>query len=60
MVDLLVPPLVQVIVEKHPDVDPRVSTAYSGHPQEWLDAGDLNLSLVYSTPCDSTAASPSA
>jgi DNA-binding transcriptional LysR family regulator len=46
-VDLVVPPLVAVIEDKHPEIDLRVSTAYSGHLQQWLDAGELDLSLVY-------------
>ncbi|MEU6371668.1 LysR family transcriptional regulator [Streptomyces sp. NPDC046909] len=51
--DLLAQPLVEAVAEKYPGVDLRMSTAYSGHLQQWLDAGDLDLSLVYdleSTP----------
>lgn len=47
VVDLLVEPLADVIARRYPGIDLRVSTAYSGHLQQWLDAGDLDLSLVY-------------
>ena len=46
-IDLLVPPLVAVVAEKYPRIDLRISTAYSGHLREWLDTGELDLSLVY-------------
>lgn len=51
--DLLAEPLVSAVLRAHPEIDLRVLTAYSGHLQEWLDHGDLDLSLLYtltSTP----------
>lgn len=45
--ELLTPPLVQAVADKYPRIDLRVSTAYSGHLRQWLDAGELDLSLVY-------------
>jgi LysR family transcriptional regulator, nitrogen assimilation regulatory protein len=53
VIDLLVKPLVAAITERYPGIELRVLTAYSGHLQQWLDAGDLDLSLLYnlaSTP----------
>jgi DNA-binding transcriptional LysR family regulator len=44
---LLVPPLVEVISRKHPGIELHLATAYSGHLQQWLDVGDLDLSLLY-------------
>jgi DNA-binding transcriptional LysR family regulator len=51
--DTLVEPLVGALVAEHPGIEMRVLTAYSGHLQHWLDAGDVDLSLLYnlgSTP----------
>ncbi|MHB9756012.1 LysR family transcriptional regulator [Streptomyces sp. BYX5S] len=51
--ELLAEPLVTAVGEAHPGVQLRVMTAYSGHLQQWLDDGDLDLSLLYnlgSTP----------
>ncbi|WP_243718642.1 LysR family transcriptional regulator [Actinomadura sp. KC06] len=45
--DLLAEPLVSAIARDHPGIDLRVLTAYSGHLQQWLDDGDLDLSLLY-------------
>lgn len=45
--ELLAEPLVSAVLRAHPDIDLRVLTAYSGHLQEWLDHGDLDLSLLY-------------
>jgi DNA-binding transcriptional LysR family regulator len=53
VVDLLAEPLVSAIARDHPKIELRVVTAYSGHLQQWLDDGDLDLSLLYnldSTP----------
>ncbi|MCX4831783.1 LysR family transcriptional regulator [Streptomyces sp. NBC_01016] len=44
---LLAEPLVTAMREAHPGVQLRVMTAYSGHLQQWLDDGDLDLSLLY-------------
>ena len=51
--DLLAEPLVSAVGKAHPGVELRVMTGYSGHLQQWLDDGDLDLSLLYnldSTP----------
>jgi DNA-binding transcriptional LysR family regulator len=54
LADLLVPPLVSVCRERHPGVELRVVTAYSGHLQEWLDSGDVDLSLLYNVTSSSS------
>jgi LysR family transcriptional regulator, nitrogen assimilation regulatory protein len=51
--ELLAGPLVSAIRRDHPAIELRVLTAYSGHLQQWLDDGDLDVSLLYnltSTP----------
>lgn len=51
--DLLAEPLVTAVVRDHPRIELRLLTAYSGHLQQWLDDGDLDLTLLYnldSTP----------
>ncbi|MEU6541450.1 LysR family transcriptional regulator [Streptomyces sp. NPDC047000] len=51
--DLLAGPLVSALARDHPGVRLRMMTAYSGHLQQWLDSGDLDLTLLYnldSTP----------
>lgn len=45
--DALVEPLVRAISERHPGIELRLLTAYSGHLQEWLDEGIVDLSLLY-------------
>lgn len=47
VMDLVVPPLVDRIGRRFPAVELRVLTAYSGHLQQWLDAGDVDMSLLY-------------
>lgn len=51
--DLLAEPLVSALARDHPGIELRLLTAYSGHLQQWLDEGDLDLTLLYnlaSTP----------
>ncbi|MFF5014769.1 LysR substrate-binding domain-containing protein [Streptomyces sp. NPDC001165] len=51
--ELLAEPLVSAVARDHPGIELRLMTAYSGHLQQWLDDGDLDLSLLYnldSTP----------
>jgi LysR family nitrogen assimilation transcriptional regulator len=51
--DLLGEALVSAVLRAHPGIELRVLSAYSGHLQQWLDDGDLDLSLLYnlkSTP----------
>jgi LysR family transcriptional regulator, nitrogen assimilation regulatory protein len=45
--DLLAQPLTAAVTRAHPGIELRVLTAYSGHLQQWLDAGDIDLSLLY-------------
>lgn len=45
--DLLAEPLVSAIARDHPGIELRLLTAYSGHLQQWLDDGDLDLTLLY-------------
>lgn len=43
--------LMNLIKEKYPDVQVKISVGYSGHLKEWLEAGDIDLALMYdSTP----------
>jgi DNA-binding transcriptional LysR family regulator len=52
-IDLLPEPLVSALARDHPGIELHVFMAYSGHLQQWLDAGDLDLTLLYnleSTP----------
>lgn len=51
--DFLAQPLVAAVARDYPGIELRVLTAYSGHLQQWLDDGDLDVSLLYnlaSTP----------
>jgi DNA-binding transcriptional LysR family regulator len=45
--DLLAERLVSAVGQAHPGVELRLMTGYSGHLQQWLDAGDLDLTLLY-------------
>jgi LysR family transcriptional regulator, nitrogen assimilation regulatory protein len=47
MADLIAGPLVAAVFRDHPGIELRIQTAYSGHLQQWLDDGDLDLSLLY-------------
>jgi DNA-binding transcriptional LysR family regulator len=44
---LLAGPLAEVVRRKHPGIELHLATAYSGHLQQWLDDGDLDVSLLY-------------
>ncbi|WP_439678420.1 LysR family transcriptional regulator [Embleya sp. MST-111070] len=44
---LLAEPLASAVLRDHPGIDLRLLTAYSGHLQQWLDDGDLDLTLLY-------------
>ncbi|GHI03964.1 LysR substrate-binding domain-containing protein [Streptomyces cellostaticus] len=51
--DLLAEPLVTAVARDHPGVELRLLLACSGRLQQWLDDGDLDLTLLYnldSTP----------
>jgi LysR family transcriptional regulator, nitrogen assimilation regulatory protein len=47
VIDVLVAPLVSAVEASHPGIHLRIVTAYSGHLQQWLDVGDVDLSLLY-------------
>ncbi|MEU3529435.1 LysR substrate-binding domain-containing protein [Streptomyces sp. NPDC038707] len=54
---LLAEALVTAVARDHPGFELRLMTAYSGHLQQWLDDGDLDLSLLYNldnTPSPNT------
>jgi len=58
-VEVLACPLVEAVARCYPDVDLRVVSAYSGHLQQWLDDGDVDLTLLYnlaSTPSTAVTA----
>jgi LysR family transcriptional regulator, nitrogen assimilation regulatory protein len=59
VVEILAEPLVGAVGQRHPGIDLRLVTAYSGHLQEWLDLGDVDLSLLYNLdPSPSLAVTP--
>jgi DNA-binding transcriptional LysR family regulator len=59
VVAVLAEPLVRALADEHPGVELRLLTAYSGHLQQWLDAGDVDLSLLYNlSPSPSLAVVP--
>ncbi|MCX4458340.1 LysR substrate-binding domain-containing protein [Streptomyces sp. NBC_01340] len=39
--------LLSALARDRPGIEPRLMTAYSGHPRQWLHDGDLDLSLRY-------------
>jgi LysR family transcriptional regulator, nitrogen assimilation regulatory protein len=39
--------LMKVITKKYPDVTLRLTVGYSGHLKEWLEAGDIDVALIY-------------
>lgn len=47
--ELLSVALMRVIKTKFPDVNLKISIGYSGHLQEWLISGDIDLALNYAT-----------
>lgn len=52
-VDIMTMRLLDAVAAHFPGIGLRVMTAYSGHLQQWLDAGDIDLSMLYnltSTP----------
>lgn len=44
---LLAAPLLRRLTERHPRIDLHLSQGYSGHLQTWLEAGELDVSLLY-------------
>ncbi|GAA1269053.1 hypothetical protein GCM10009609_35200 [Pseudonocardia aurantiaca] len=47
VIDILAQPLTDDIARSHPGIELRLLTAYSGHLQQWLDSGEVDLSLLY-------------
>lgn len=45
--ELLAGALVTAVRREHPGIELRLMVAYSGHLQQWLDDGDLDVSLLY-------------
>ena len=45
--ELLSVALMRIIKKKYPDVNLKISVGYSGHLKEWLEAGDIDLALIY-------------
>lgn len=39
--------IMRAIKEKYPNVNLKITVAYSGHLKEWLEAGDIDLALIY-------------
>jgi LysR family transcriptional regulator, nitrogen assimilation regulatory protein len=48
--DLLAEPLVSALARDQPGIELRLLTAYSAHLAQWLDDGDLDLTLLYGLP----------
>jgi DNA-binding transcriptional LysR family regulator len=44
---VLAEPLAAAVARAYPAVELRILTAYSGHLQQWLDVGDVDMSLLY-------------
>ncbi|MEO3780979.1 LysR family transcriptional regulator [Micromonospora sp. B11E3] len=58
-VDLLAQPLAATIAARYPGIQLRLLTGYSGHLRQWLDAGDVDMSLLYNlTDTPSLAVAP--
>jgi LysR family nitrogen assimilation transcriptional regulator len=52
-VEVLAAPLLESVAQQHPGVELRLVSAFSGHLQQWLDDGEVDMSLLYnlaSTP----------
>jgi DNA-binding transcriptional LysR family regulator len=47
VLDVLAEPLATAVVRRHPGIELRILTAYSGYLRDWLDSGDIDLSLLY-------------
>jgi LysR family nitrogen assimilation transcriptional regulator len=47
LIDLIPLRLVSRVRAEHPGIQLRIVTAYSGHLQQWLDSGSVDLSLLY-------------
>jgi LysR family transcriptional regulator, nitrogen assimilation regulatory protein len=47
VLDILAQPLTEAVARRHPGIELRLFTGYSGHLQQWLDTGEVDLSLLY-------------
>jgi LysR family transcriptional regulator, nitrogen assimilation regulatory protein len=47
VIDVLAEPLATAVVSRHPGIELRILTAYSGYLRDWLDSGDIDMSLLY-------------
>lgn len=45
--DLLAGPLVSAVAASHPGIRLRLLTGYTGHLQDWMEAGDVDAALLY-------------
>ncbi|SES41254.1 LysR family transcriptional regulator [Lentzea albida] len=58
-VELLAAPLLESVARRHPGIDLRVLSAFSGHLQQWLHDGAVDLTLLYGlTPAPSISTTP--
>jgi DNA-binding transcriptional LysR family regulator len=49
---VLAEPLAAAVAARYPGIELHVLTAYSGHLRQWLERGDLDLSLLYDLAAD--------
>jgi DNA-binding transcriptional LysR family regulator len=47
VLDILAQPLTEAVSRRHPGIELRLFTGYSGHLQQWLDTGEVDLTLLY-------------
>jgi len=47
VLDALAEPLATAVARHHPGIELRILTAYSGYLRDWLDSGDIDMSLLY-------------
>ena len=52
--DLLAEALVRTVRTQHPGLMLRIDSGYAGHLREWLEAGDVDLALLYGLKPSST------
>lgn len=45
--EVLAESLTRAVAERHPGIRLTILSAYSGHLQQWLDDGDLDVTLLY-------------
>lgn len=47
VLDVIAEPLATAVSRRHPGIELRLLTAYSGYLRDWLDSGDIDMSLLY-------------